>query len=83
MKWFWQRKHKSAKHGDDLLKAAQAGDLPQVRTVLAKGADVNHQWTDGRTALMFAANHGHEAVVKLSLEKGATINHQDDEGWLK
>ena len=47
-----------ADDGEDLLKAALAGDLPQVRTLLENGADIEHQDGRGVTALIQASHNG-------------------------
>ena len=67
--------------GQDLLKAAFAGDLPQVRTLLEKGTDIDHRSIDGITALIQASLNGHGGVVQVLLAKGAEIDHQANNGW--
>ena len=37
--------------------------------------------TSGVTALMFAAQEGHERAVELLLQRGAEINKQDGNGY--
>ena len=68
---------------EDLIKASERGDLPQVKRLLAKGAEVNAKtefsitaliWPkDGRTALMAASERGHREVVQLLLATGAEV----------
>ena len=70
-----------ASDGDDLLKAASDGDLPQVRTLLEKGTDIDHRDRHGATALIAASQNGHEPVVQALLAKGAEINLQAKGGW--
>ena len=60
-----------ASDGQDLLQAAYAGDLSQVRTLLEKGTDIDHQAQNGATALYLASQNGHEGVVHALLAKGA------------
>ena len=38
---------------------------------------------DGWTALMVAAQSGHDAVAKALLEQGATVDHADTVGFVK
>ena len=38
---------------------------------------------DGWTALMFAAQNGHDSVVNTLLERGATFNHANTVGFVK
>ena len=66
--------------GEDLLKAAFVGDLAQVRTLLEKGAEIDHQTKDGATAWYMASYNGHEGGVQALLAKGAEINHQNKNG---
>jgi ankyrin repeat protein len=57
-----------------LIKAAFSGDLPEVRHLLGKGADVNAKRSDGITALMGASLEGHQEVVELLLAKKADVD---------
>ena len=41
------------------------------------GAYVNHENSDGCTALMYAAVGGHDKCVELLIKEGANVNHQD------
>src|SRR5258708_4373770 len=62
---------------DELLAATRKGDLAQVKTLLAKGADVNAKSPYGSTALFFACDRGHTEIAKLLIEKGADVNVED------
>ena len=64
----------------DLQKAAFAGDLPQVLSLLEKGADIDHQNRGGATALYGASQNGHEEIVQALLARGAEIDHQAKNG---
>jgi len=58
-----------------LMRAAEGGNLVQVRALLDKGADVNHPvayWS--LTALMLAAGKDQLEVVKILLKAGANPN---------
>jgi uncharacterized protein YecT (DUF1311 family)/murein DD-endopeptidase MepM/ murein hydrolase activator NlpD len=67
-----------------LIKAAEKGDLKEVRALIAKGADVNTKVKDRVTGtvdwtpLSFAYESRHMDVVLELLNKGADINA----GWL-
>lgn len=63
--------------GDELRRAASAGDLTKVKKLLDAGVDVNAANRYGGTALAFAADKGHAAVVDLLLERGANVNAED------
>jgi len=56
-----------------------------VGRLLEHGANINHQDSDGRTALSVAAlcaptNGGYAKVVTLLLEFGAFVDHEDKDG---
>lgn len=63
--------------GDELRRAASAGDSAKVRELLAAGVDVNAANRYGATALAYACDKGHTEVVKLLLDKGANPNTRD------
>lgn len=51
-----------------------------VELLIAKGAAVNLQARNGRTALMYAAKNGDTQAVKALLKSGASVNIADNEG---
>jgi len=62
--------------------AAKMGDTERVKTLLNLGAKIhiNAQGSDGKTALMHAAQGGHTDVVDLLCDAGATLDTQDSNG---
>jgi len=69
-----------------LMRAAEGGNLVQVRALLDKGADVNPAPHGGHTALMLAAGKDQLEVVKILLKAGANPNavafgHGGIPGW--
>ncbi|HWB61161.1 MAG TPA: ankyrin repeat domain-containing protein, partial [Chthoniobacteraceae bacterium] len=55
-------------------EAAARGDLDRMKALLAAGADVNEQCSDGETPLMFAVSCGQAKSVEFLLDHGANIN---------
>ncbi|ODM18634.1 hypothetical protein SI65_05251 [Aspergillus cristatus] len=64
-----------------LQLAAYYGLAESIRALVDKQQDPNleAQNSHGRTALLLAAENGHEAVVKLLLDKGADKDIKDDD----
>jgi len=60
-----------------LLRAAVAGNVQAVRSILDRGADPNARTGARDTALLLAARRGREETVALLLERGADPNAQD------
>ena len=69
-----------ASDGEALIDAAKKGDVAKVKTLLAEGANIDHQDRRGLTALMWASMRGHVPVVEVLLAQGAKVNHQDYHG---
>lgn len=64
-----------------LIKAARAGDIDLVNSLLSQGSDnINNQDGQGKTAVNLAAEYGHDDVVKALVKHNADLNIQDDYG---
>jgi ankyrin repeat protein len=63
-----------------LYQAAWMGDLTQVESLLARGADINAKNKAGATPLHKAAAAGHTEVVKALIVKGANVDARDKKG---
>lgn len=58
-----------------LRRAAERGDEAVVRTLLAKGVNIeDRESTDGERALCVAAGKGHETIVKSMFDHGAVVD---------
>lgn len=58
--------------GDSLIHEAIAGNLPSVRELIARGADINFINVNGVTPLMAAAQWKRLDILEFLLAKGAT-----------
>ena len=54
--------------------AAYAGRLEMVSKMLTMGVKVDGMSQHGESALMFAAEGGHEAVMEMLIDRGANVN---------
>lgn len=63
-----------------LQEAVAAGDLPEVRSVLARGEDAEGRDIDGRTALINASWRGDPNIAETLLEVGADPDIIDHDG---
>ena len=70
---------------NDLLSAADAGDVPAMAEALAAGIRVggkNAYEFGGRTALMIAAENGHADAVRFLLKSGANVRERSADTFL-
>jgi uncharacterized protein len=63
---------------DDLVNAAKNQEWPQVRTLVAKHAEVNSRSGDGSTALLWAAHWNEFETATLLIRSGADPNTAND-----
>ncbi|MFK7696669.1 ankyrin repeat domain-containing protein [Paenibacillus sp. HJGM_3] len=66
-----------AELNEQLLAAAEQGNLEQLSKLLSAGADINATDRSGRTSAMIAVHTNRLAVFNLLVEKGANINIRD------
>ena len=59
---------------------ARDGDTEGLRALLDRGVYVDARNDDGITALMKAAEHGHDACLTVLLNRGAGVNARDNDG---
>jgi len=64
-----------------IFRAAEAGDVEALRTMLEEGADVDARKRGGATALMAAAYRGHVEIVHLLLSKRAQVDVRAKGGY--
>lgn len=62
---------------EDLIVAARKSDVAAVKTLLAKGADVNAKTEYGATPLFYACDRGNAEIVKILIAHGADVNITD------
>lgn len=60
-----------------LHRAAKAGDIKQVKTLLSRGADVNSKDENTWASLHYASKYGHRNMAELLLANGAEVNIKD------
>ena len=86
-KYFHISVGKSAKHlvlhgRTALLTAAFEGNLKNVKNLIEKGADVNVEKKDGKTALLLASGNSNGLqIIQYLIQNGAKINAQTKDGY--
>ncbi len=67
---------------DELIEAAEDGDIMNVKEFIKKGADVNAKDNDyGWTALMHASIYGHKEIVEILISNKADVNAKDNDDF--
>ena len=65
----------------DLVRAAEEGDVKLVSKALTAGVAVDATNNEGKTALQAAAMRGHAAMVRYLLQAGASVDIQFNQAW--
>ncbi len=66
---------------DSLYKAAELGNLKQVKSLLQTGADPNKRGEDDITPLHIVSVYDYEEIARLLLDHGADVNAVVDGEW--
>ena len=67
------------KNSEELVKAAEQGNLQKVRSLIQAGADLNARHTgEGVTPLIAAVQYGHTAIVEELIKAKADLNRKDE-----
>jgi uncharacterized protein len=77
---YWRQRQAAQRAGQVLLQATEAGDVVQMKVLLAQGAEVNARNAHGWTPLHVAAAGGDPAVIALLLQHGADVHAQSHIG---
>ncbi len=67
--------------GQELCKAAKAGNLELVKSLLDAGVSVDEKGHENGTPLKWAAYKGRKEVCQLLIDRNANINTKDIYGW--
>jgi ankyrin repeat protein len=62
------------------LESARLGDITKMKSLIAKGADVNVKGKGGTTALHWAVFVANEELARLLIANGVDVNAKDAEG---
>lgn len=63
-----------------LAEAASAGDLDQVRQLVAQGSDLDAPTRDGATALLWATARADSEMMRVLIEAGASVDRPNRYG---
>src|SRR5882672_9796973 len=61
----------------DMIAAAERGELPVVRRLLAEGARIDARDQRGRSALLAATHRNRIDIARFLIQEGADVNAKD------
>ena len=61
----------------ELIAAVSSWNIAELKSLLARGVDVNERSHGTMTALMLASDSGYEEAVQVLIENGADLSAQD------
>ncbi|MDH5655085.1 MAG: ankyrin repeat domain-containing protein [Spirochaetia bacterium] len=64
----------SSENSAELLRAASCGDMEQIKSLLANGANIDSRNWEGKTPLMFAAESNNADAALFLIENGCDMN---------
>ncbi|HUF04877.1 MAG TPA: DM9 repeat-containing protein [Aridibacter sp.] len=64
----------------DVIRASESGSLDLLRAAIRAGQLIDKRNSIGRTALMIAAEKGHDALIEELINNRASLNASDDAG---
>ena len=67
--------------GNSLHSAAEAGDVAEIKSLLAIGFSIDRRDDEGRTPFMVAAKNGKLQAATYLLKQGADPTLQSNKGW--
>ena len=68
-------------YDDDMIKAAEIGNIDEIRSLLEKNANIEAVDEVGRTPLLLAASHHDLTLAQFLLDNGAKIDQRSKCGW--
>ncbi len=78
---YWDVEKHDQRGRTALMRAAEQGDIAEVKSLLKRGADIEARDDCRWSALLHAALNGHSAVIELLLAQQANIADRDKGGY--
>ncbi len=74
------KKFESHNKADDIIEAAERGDIEAVKELISAGVNLDKQDNGGNTALIWASYNNHIEIVKELIKAGAHLDKVNDDG---